>query len=88
MTLRESACIPFFISGMEVLLKNYTLNETYLEMWHAKSKFLLSDMARVNSRFTGEAGSNIMQYFASHFVLCLIYPIFAKDKLRLGIAFK
>lgn len=21
------------------------------------------------------------QYFASHFVLCLIYPIFAKDKL-------
>ncbi len=28
------------------------------------------------------------QYFASHFVLCLIYPIFAKDKLRLGIAFK
>lgn len=31
MTLRESACIPFFISGMEVLLKNHTLNETYLE---------------------------------------------------------
>lgn len=66
---------------MEVLLKNHTLNETYLETWHAKSKLWLSDMARVNSRLTGGAGSNIMQYFASHFVLCLIYPIFAKDKL-------
>lgn len=77
MTLRESACILFFISGMEVLLKNHTLNETYLETWHAKSKLLLSGMARVNFRLTGEAGSNIMQYFASHFVLCLIYPIFA-----------
>ena len=64
-----------------MLLKNHTLNETYLETWHAKSKLLLSDMARVNSRLTGEAGSNIMQYFASHFVLCLIYLIFAKDKL-------